>query len=83
MYIFPPFVARYSVLLQQKHNNSTVNMKATIIFCIMALQSLTSTSSTTCYSSLRDGFNHPQDSARTKVWWFYGNETDSRRGRQN
>jgi hypothetical protein len=55
-------------------------MKATILFCIMALQSLTSTSSTTCYSSLSDGFNHPQDSARTKVWWFFGETETTREG---
>lgn len=46
----------------------------------MALQSLTSTSSTTCYSSLSDGFNHPQDSARTKVWWFFGETETTREG---
>lgn len=55
-------------------------MKATILFCIMTLQSLTSTSSTTCYSSLSDGFNHPQDSARTKVWWFFGETETTREG---
>ena len=55
-------------------------MKATILFCIMALQSLTSTSSTTCYSSLSDGFDHPQDSARTKVWWFFGETETTREG---
>lgn len=55
-------------------------MKATILFCIMALQSLTSTSFTTCYSSLSDGFNHPQDSARTKVWWFFGETETTREG---
>lgn len=55
-------------------------MKATILFCIMALLSLTSTSSTTCYSSLSDGFNHPQDSARTKVWWFFGETETTREG---
>ena len=55
-------------------------MKATILFCIMVLQSLTSTSSTTSYSSLSDGFEHPQDSARTKVWWFFGETETTREG---
>lgn len=55
-------------------------MKATILFCIMALQSLASTSSATTNSSLSDGFDHPQDSARTKVWWFFGETETTREG---
>lgn len=31
-------------------------------------------------SSLTYGFDHPQDSARTKVWWFFGETETTREG---
>ena len=31
-------------------------------------------------SSLTFGFDHPQDSARTKVWWFFGETATTREG---
>ena len=31
-------------------------------------------------SSLSYGFDHPQDSARTKVWWFFGETETTREG---
>ena len=30
--------------------------------------------------SLADGFDHPQDSARTKLWWFFGETETTREG---
>ena len=29
---------------------------------------------------LAEGFDHPQDSARTKVWWFFGETETTREG---
>lgn len=33
---------------------------------------LATATASTAQSSLEWGFDHPQDSARTKVWWFHG-----------
>ena len=52
-------------------------MKKTRIFSLLL--------TTICIASqaqapLAEGFNHPQDSARTKVWWFFGETETTREG---
>ena len=52
-------------------------MKKTRIFSLLL--------TTICIASqaqapLAEGFDHPQDTARTKVWWFFGETETTREG---
>ena len=47
---------------------------------ITSLLSLTVQLSVAQYSPLTIGFDHPQDSARTKVWWFHGETVGTHEG---
>ena len=56
-------------------------MKASLFLSVLLLlSSLTSVSASTLHASLNDGFDHPQDSCRTKVWWFHGETAGTHEG---
>ena len=47
---------------------------------ILVAAGLLSSSLTMAQSALSDGFDNPQDSARTKVWWFHGETVGTHEG---
>lgn len=47
---------------------------------LLLLSSLTPALASTRHASLNDGFDHPQDSCRTKVWWFHGETAGTHEG---
>ena len=55
-------------------------MKTRLLIAIAILLSAPTAQAARSGNSLSDGFDHPQDTARTKVWWFFGETETTREG---
>ena len=69
-------VYRISLQIETNHSDREMRTRSIMPFAIFIL----ATQQLCAQSTLSVGFDNPQDSARTKVWWFHGETVGTHEG---